>query len=141
MGREGGGRRFTFFVPERLSKYSRWRWQLDEFESASLRRTSTGRHQHATSAADMLTVVQQGLFDGVLVDEGGHTHARLHSLLEAMRCAWYPLPSKINFHQSMAGRHPFFSARFASGLHWLQVKGSWWKLSCLGGLATSSSSS
>ena len=41
---------------------------------ASLEWTSTHMHQSAAGSDGCLTMDQRGLFDGVLVEEGGHKH-------------------------------------------------------------------
>ena len=94
-----------------LQASSRWCWWLDELEPALLRRTSTGSHQHATGAAGQLTmtIYQRGLFDAMLVDEGGHCCVTACSCQNQCDAPGTFCRTTVNVHPSTASGHPLSS--------------------------------
>ena len=115
---------------------SQWRLWLDELGSASLRRASTGCHRSGARAAGLLTVDQRGLFDGVLVDDGGHKHDGLPTHRKPSRVRLASCLKSWNFHLSIVSGH-LFNACSASVLHRSQAESSWWMLAVWGGWASS----
>jgi hypothetical protein len=111
-----------------------------EAQSASLRRASSVRHQSRTGTDAGFSVVQKGLSDGVLVDEIGHQHDGAATSLKLLREPRVRRRESSNFLISMACGLTL-DVCLGSDLHRYHVQRLWWKLSCLGGLATSSSSS
>ena len=99
---------------------------------ASLRRTSTGRHQRAAGSAGRLTTFQGGLFGGKRVDDSGDKHEGAACYGSLTTGCLEHCRQCLDFHQSMASRHPLQNVRSKRAAQSSRVHSKWWNVFSLG---------
>ena len=132
-GGKGGGAVYSYFPGRSLFSFNGRRAHV-ESRLASLRWASYFVPWCATGAAACSHSIQDGLLDDVTVEKVGHEHGGAGFTMPAFGVVCVSCDERINFLSSMACGLSL-DLHLASGLHWLQMLGIWWKSSCLSGSA------